>query len=184
MCDYCLHPLLDISEADAVINIVNNLITFHSDHLWFHIMIRGTISSVLILTLHFSKDMLRIISKVALSILFDSVNAVNFIMIVKRNDIFNSDNVKQIHHLGQDWTELTDAWLDTMLWVSSKSAEKVHERAHVWIVGSVFAQDCVLKLLQQSLQNCDDHHWSRYITFVLSKSDCDCAHRVFYTQLQ
>ena len=72
-------------------------------------MIEGAISSVLTLTLHFSKDMLRIISKVALSILLDSVNTVNFITIVKRNDIFNSNNVKQIHHLGQDWIKLTDA---------------------------------------------------------------------------
>ena len=65
-------------------------------------MIKSAISSVLMLTLHFSKDMLRIILKVVLSVLLDSVNAVNFIMIVKRNDIFNSDNVKQIHHLRQD----------------------------------------------------------------------------------
>ena len=71
-------------------------------------MIRGATGSVLTLTLHFSKDMLRIISKIALSVLLDSINAVNFIMIVKRNDIFNSNNVKQIHHLRQNWTELTD----------------------------------------------------------------------------
>ena len=45
-------------------------------------------------------------------------------------------------------------------------------------------QDCALKLLQQSLQDCSDHHWSRYIIFILSKSDCDCDYRVFYTQLQ
>ena len=65
-------------------------------------MIRDTTVSLLILTLHFSKDMLRIISKIALSILLDSVNTVNFIMIVKRNDIFNSNNVKQIHHSEQN----------------------------------------------------------------------------------
>ena len=102
MCDYCLHSLLNISEVHAVINIAYNLVMFYSGHLWFHIMIRGAISSILILTLHFDKDMLRIILKVALSVLLDSVNAVNFITIVKRNDIFNSNNVKQIHHLGQD----------------------------------------------------------------------------------
>ena len=72
-------------------------------------MIRDTTDSVLMLTLHFSKDMLRIISKIALSVLIDSVNTVNFITIVKGNDIFNSNNVKQIHHLGQNWTELTSA---------------------------------------------------------------------------
>ena len=128
--------------------------------------------------------MLRIILKIALSILLDSINAVNFITIVKRNDIFNSNNVKQIHHLRQDWTELASTWSDTMLWVSNKSTEKVHERAHTWIVSSVFVQDHVLKLLQQSLQGCGDYYWSRYITFILSKSDCDCDYRVFYTQLQ
>ena len=105
-------------------------------------------------------------------------------MIVKRNDIFNSDNVKQIHHLRQDWMELASAWSDTMLWVPSESAKKVHKRAHAWIVDSVFAQDCALKLLQQSLQDCGDHYWSRYIVFILSKGNCDCAHRVFYTWLQ
>ena len=158
MCDHCLHPLLDISEADAAINIVNDLIMFHPGHLWFHVMIRGEISSVLLLTLHFSKDMLRIILKIALDVLLDSVNAVNFIMIVKRNDIFNSDNVKHIHHSEQDWTELTSAWSDTMLWVLSKSTKKVHERAYAWIVDGVFTQDYVLKLLQQSLQDCSNHH--------------------------
>ena len=71
-------------------------------------MIRDTTNSVLTLTLHFSKDMLRIILKIALSILLNSVNTVNFIMIIKRNDIFNSNNVKQKHHSEQDWTELTD----------------------------------------------------------------------------
>ena len=94
-------------------------------------MIEGTISSVLMLTLHFSKDTLRIILKIVLSVLFNSVNAVNFIMIVKRNDIFNSDNVKQIHYLRQDWTELVSTWSDTMLWVLSESAEKVYKRAHI-----------------------------------------------------
>ena len=100
------------------------------------------------LTLHFSKDMLRIILKIALSVLLNSINTVNFITIIKRNDIFNSDNVKQIHHLRQDWTELASTWLDTMLCVLNKSAEKVHERAHAWIIDDAFTQDCVLKLLQ------------------------------------
>ena len=71
-----------------------------------------------------------------------------------------------------------------MLWVLSKSTEKVHERAHAWIVDSMFTQDHVPKLLQQSLQGCGNYHWSRYIIFILSKSDCDCDHRVFYTYLQ
>ena len=57
-------------------------------------MIRGVTDSVLTLTLHFSKDMLRIISKIVLSVLLNSINTVNFITIVKRNDIFNSNNVK------------------------------------------------------------------------------------------
>ena len=71
-----------------------------------------------------------------------------------------------------------------MLWVLSESAEKVHERAHTWIISGAFVQDYVLKLLQQSLQGCSNHHWSKYIIFILSKSDYDYDHRVFYTQLQ
>ena len=71
-----------------------------------------------------------------------------------------------------------------MLWVSSESVKEVHERAHTWIVDGAFTQDHALKLLQQSLQDCGDHYWPKYIIFILSKSDYDCCHRVFYTWLQ